>query len=164
MRHITKVLMLTLITTSLMFAQGRGMRGASAGWWMDDLNLTAEQQKSITKLQTDFQKDQIKVRSKLQSAQVELRALMQDSESNAKQIKAKQAEINDIRTDLQNAGVDHRNAVRKLLTPEQQTLFDQHAGGRGKRGGMGAGRGAGQRGGASGQRGIHTPGTGGGRW
>ena len=162
MRHSTKVLMLALITSSIIFAQGRGMRGANAGWWMDDLNLTAEQRQTITKLQTDFQKDQIKVRGKLQSAQVELRALMQDPEGNTKQIKAKQAEINEIRTELQNAGVDHRNAIRKLLTPDQQTLFDQRVG-HGMRGGMGAGRGAGQRGGTGGPSGIHTPGTGGGR-
>ncbi|MCF7797406.1 MAG: Spy/CpxP family protein refolding chaperone [Lentisphaeria bacterium] len=162
MRQFMKISMLTLLTTSLMFAQGRGAKAGNAGWWMDDLDLTAKQQETITKMQTDFQKSQIKTRSDLASAEVELRALMQDMDGNAKQIKAKQAEINQIRTQLQNAGVDHRNAIRKVLTPEQQVLFDQQAR-RGMRDGEGFRRGEGRRGGAPGQRGIHSPGSGGGR-
>ena len=163
MRQIVKLSVLSLITASLMFGQGRGFGGNNGGWWMDDLNLTTEQQQTITKMQTEFQKNQIKIRSKMQTAQVELNGLLQDPDGNTKQIKAKQAEINNIRTELQNAGVDHRNAIRKVLTPEQQTLFDKRAG-RGMRDGRGAGRGEGRHGGSSGPRGVHTPGTGGGRW
>ncbi|MCF7800876.1 MAG: Spy/CpxP family protein refolding chaperone [Candidatus Marinimicrobia bacterium] len=162
MRQFTKISMLTLLTASLMFAQGRGPKAGNAGWWMDELDLTAKQKATITNMQTDFQKSQIKTRSNLAAAEVDLRALSQDMDGNAKQIKAKQAEINQIRTQLQNASVDHRIAIRKVLTPEQQVLFDKRAG-NGMREGDGFRRGDGRRGGSPGQRGIHTPGTGGGR-
>lgn len=165
-RTTTKMMMLMVVTATFVMAQGYGRVGANRNWWMDDLNLTVEQQKSITTMQTQFQKDQIKIRSRLETSQVDLHALMTNPSENATQIKTKQAEINQIRTELQNAGVDHRVAIRKLLTPEQQTLFDQRGGrgmgnGQRMRDGRGSG-GMGGRGQSGGPRGIHTPGTGGG--
>lgn len=165
MRQLITITIMTILITSSMFAQGFGRAAGNSGWWMEELNLTAEQQKTVTTMRTQFQKDQIKTRSKMETVQVDLRALMTDPAKNAELIKAKQAEINLIRTELQNAGVDHRNAIRKLLTPEQQVIFDQHgARGRGENRGMrdGSRSGMGRRGGAAGSGGAHTPGTGGG--
>ena len=166
MRRTTKMMIAMTVTATLVMAQGYGRAAGNSNWWMDDLNLTVDQQKTITTMQTQFQKDQIKARSRLETAQVELRGLMTNPSENTKQIKATQAEINQIRTELQNAGVDHRVAIRKLLTPEQQILFDKRGGrGMGNGQGMRDGRGSGNmggRGGSGGSRGIHTPGTGGG--
>ena len=89
-----------------------------------NLNLTDEQQSQILDMRLQHQKEMLPVRTELQGKMDELRLLKIDKNPNLRRIDGKIDEISKIRTKLQKARVRHQMEVRKILTTEQQKIFD----------------------------------------
>jgi Spy/CpxP family protein refolding chaperone len=114
---------------------GYGPRGA----WGPGLNLTSEQNQKLQALQESFLKQTLPLRNEMQIKQFDLRTLWAQSNPDQGKILAKQKEINALREQLQEKGIQNRLEIRKILTPEQQAQFGIYGPGYGMRGGMMAG-------------------------
>jgi Spy/CpxP family protein refolding chaperone len=137
---LVAVLALTA-SAALAWGPGRGMGGGRGNGFPAIPNLTAEQSSKITALREAHLKGIEPLQQGLLTKRTELRALWQSSNPDEAAIKAKQKEILDLRSQLQDKATDLRLEIRKLLTPEQQAqmaAFGPGAGpGMGRMGGMG---------------------------
>ena len=109
---------------------GRGMGGPAYGS-PPIPNLTADQSAQMQALRDSFLKENEPLQKELLSKGQELRKLWSDPNSDPGLIKAKQNEIFDLRSKLQEKGTDLRLEIRKVLTPEQlaqMPAFNQGAG------------------------------------
>ncbi len=91
-----------------------------------DLKLTDEQGVQIMDLRHEHQKQILPLRTELQGESAELKLLRIEENPNLKEIDSKIDEISKLRSKVQKANVGHRLEVRKLLTPEQQKIFDSN--------------------------------------
>ena len=130
-KMIIAVLGIALLATSgLAIAQGWG-RGGGMGFGPGggmglgpcaaNLNLTAEQIKQMQELRTQHFNETATLREALLARNAELRSLWAQSNPDEKNLVAKQKEINDLRSRLQEMSVKHQLQARGILTPEQQT-------------------------------------------
>ena len=91
-------------------------------------------------MRLDMAKETVTLRSELELKQLELRELMSADEPDLRQIEAKIDEMTPLRTELQKKGIEHRLAMREILTPEQRAKLELMRGAgmrhhRGRRGG-----------------------------
>jgi Spy/CpxP family protein refolding chaperone len=106
----------------MMMGQGRGMgRGQ---WWENDLivkeiGLTDEQSKRIDALATAHRKEMIKLEADLKIAKMELDDLFENME-NESVIRKKAQEVSKLKEKIYTSRIDHRLAMHKVLTAEQQ--------------------------------------------
>ncbi len=82
-------------------------------------DLTAEQSAQIKALQENFQKENEPLLKEIQAKIGELRALRFAANPDAAAFRAKQEELYGLRTQLLEKGNALRDALRKILTPEQ---------------------------------------------
>jgi Spy/CpxP family protein refolding chaperone len=82
-------------------------------------NLTAEQSAQIHTLRDAFLKENEPLQKELFARGQELRQLWATPNADAAAIKAKQSEISDLRSELQEKATDLRLEIRKVLTSEQ---------------------------------------------
>jgi Spy/CpxP family protein refolding chaperone len=111
-------------------ASGRGFGGPAYGVPRIP-NLTAEQSAQIKDLRETFLKEVELLQKEFLTKGQELRRLWSDPNADPTVIKAKQNEIFDLQTQLQEKGTSFRLEVRKVLTPEQlaqMPAFSQGAG------------------------------------
>ncbi len=97
------------------------------GRMMDHLKLTDEQRPKFQKLHSDMMKKQIALRADLQTRRVELADLLNADNPDKTNIDAKLTEISKLRGDLTINHADFWFAVNKILTPEQQKVWKDHA-------------------------------------
>jgi Spy/CpxP family protein refolding chaperone len=100
-------------------------------------NLTADQSAQIKALRDSFLKEMEPLQKELYAKGQELRTLWSTQNADPAAIKAKQDEISDLRSELQEKATNLRLEIRKILTPEQ--LAQLPAAGRGFGPGMGFG-------------------------
>ena len=98
-------------------------------------NLTAEQSAQIQALQKAHLDEIAPLQQELLKKSTELRNLWATPNPDQAVITAKQKEILDLRTRLQEKGTNFRFEIRKLLTPEQQAQISTFGPGMGR--GMG---------------------------
>jgi Spy/CpxP family protein refolding chaperone len=97
---------------------GRGFGGSAYG--IPPIpNLTAEQSAQIQALRDDFLKEIEPLQKGLLSKRTELRSLWSDPNSDPAAITAKQKEIWDLQSKLQEKAASLGLEIRKVLTPEQ---------------------------------------------
>ncbi len=145
----------------MMMGQGhRGEGGQQLGRLLqmaDELNLTQEQKDSITKMQKTFGVERIDLKANLEKAELELRNLRMSKASDA-EILAAIDKVGQHRTDMQKMMFRHRQAIKNILTDEQQAkLKDMRQQRFNKDCPMGSGMGQGKQGGGRGQ-GMNRPG------
>ncbi len=139
---INKLLVATLLMTTVVIAQpGRGFGKAHMGW-DDQLKLTPQQVEQIQKSRTAFQTKAIDLRADLQKLRLDLHGQLRADKPNKKAIDATVDKIAAQQAALEKLRVGHQLEVRALLTDEQKQIFDVrpfgHGGGKGYRGhGMG---------------------------
>jgi Spy/CpxP family protein refolding chaperone len=139
-------LILVLLTTFLTFtmlsnlsAQPRKGFGARQNiqnhrMMAQGLNLTDEQESKIADLRLAFQKEILPYRTELQGKRAELRLLETEANPNLNRIDQTIEQAEKIRTKIQKARARHQLEIRKILTPEQQKLWDSRTlQGRGQR-------------------------------
>ena len=124
---------------------GRGFGGPAYGT-PPIPNLTAEQSAQIQVLRDDFLKEIEPLQKDLLSKRTELRSLWSDPNSDPAAITAKQKEIWDLQSKLQEKANTLGLEIRKLLTPEQLAQLPASGPGAGFGPGMGFGPRMGMRG------------------
>jgi Spy/CpxP family protein refolding chaperone len=131
---LSLALALALIA-SVAFARGPGFGrgfGAGQGYGTPPIpNLTADQSAQIQALRDSFLKENESLQKELYAKGQELRKLWSTPDADPATIKAKQNEISDLRSQLQDKATDLRLEIRKVLTPEQLAqipAFSQGAG------------------------------------
>jgi Spy/CpxP family protein refolding chaperone len=121
---------------------GRGFRGP--GYGSPPIpNLTSEQSAQIQALRDSFWKEMESFQNDLWTKRTELRTLWSNPSADPAAITAKQKEIWDLQSKLQEKAANLGLEIRKVLTPEQ--LAQLPVSGRGA--GFGPGRGFGPKGG-----------------
>ncbi len=91
--------------------------------WLRRLNLTEEQSARIKELQESYFKDTLPWRNDLVGKRFELKDMFRNSQVEPNQIIAKQREISELESKIQERGLLHQLEVRKILTPEQIKLL-----------------------------------------
>jgi len=114
--------------------------------WARQLNLTEEQTVKLQALRESFLRETLVWRDQLVIKRFDLRDLLRDPQSDPNQALAKQREISDLESKIQERVVLHQLEMRKVLTPEQIKLLSPGFGfggfrGRGMMRGGGPGRG-----------------------
>lgn len=129
-----------MATAAFAWGPGRGY-GMGPGYGTPAIpNLTAEQSSQIQALQKAHLDEIAPLRDELLKKGAELRSLWSTPNPDQVAITAKQKEILDLRTKLQEKGTNFRLEISKLLTPEQQAQLATYGPGFGPRmGKMGRG-------------------------
>ena len=122
-----------MATAALAWGPGRGY-GMGPGYGIPAIpNLTAEQSSQIQVLQKAHLDEIAPLRDELLKKGAELRSLWSTPNPDQAAITAKQKEILDLRTKLQEKGTNFRLEISKLLTPEQQAQLATYGPGFGPR-------------------------------
>ena len=113
------------------------------------LDLSTDQQKRLEELRGASHQKVLATREEMFKKEGELRQLWAAQNPDAKAIHAKQAEVDQFRSQLQTARIDYRLAALEVLTPAQREKVQAAGGpgfGLGGCGGGGPGMGGGSRG------------------
>jgi Spy/CpxP family protein refolding chaperone len=129
-----------MATAAFAWGPGRGY-GMGPGYGTPAIpNLTAEQSSQIQVLQKAHLDEIAPLREELFKKSTELRSLWLIQNPDQAAITAKQKEILNLQTKLQEKGTNFRLEISKLLTPEQQAQLATYGSGFGPRmGKMGRG-------------------------
>jgi Spy/CpxP family protein refolding chaperone len=126
-----------MATAAFAWGPGRGY-GMGPGYGTPAIpNLTAEQSSQIQVLQKAHLDEIAPLREELFKKSTELRSLWLIQNPDQAAITAKQKEILNLQTKLQEKGTNFRLETRKLLTPEQQAQIGTFGYGMGFGPGMG---------------------------
>jgi len=135
---MTLVLAVALMAT-VAFARGPGYGrgyGMGPGYGYPAIpNLTAEQSAQIQALRDGFLKETEPLQKELYAKRTELRNLWSTPSPDASTVSAKQKEIMELQSQLQEKATNLRLEIRKVLTPEQQAQIGTFGPGMGR--GMG---------------------------
>lgn len=104
---------------------GRG-GGHDGGMMLKMLDLSDEQQAAIDKLRDARQEQRLGHRKEMMRLRNELDGLMLQDEPDAAKARKLITRMGELRTGMQVAGMEHRLAIRKLLTPEQRDKLITH--------------------------------------
>ena len=125
------------------WGRGCGRNNRGGGWGA--LNLTSEQQTKMQELRQKHYNQVAPLREKMFGLRQELRTLWSDPKADSKAIEAKTKEMNALRDQMRDKGVQFRLEARGLLTPDQIKAFGAGCGqGYGPKAGAGPGRGPGK--------------------
>jgi Spy/CpxP family protein refolding chaperone len=109
-----------MATMALAWGPGRGY-GMGPGYGYSAIpNLTAEQSSQIQSLQKTHLDEIAPLQEQLFKKRTELRSLWLTSNPDQAAITAKQKEIFNLQSQLQEKGTNFKLQISKLLTPEQQ--------------------------------------------
>ena len=114
------------------FRGGRGMMGpmhSPMGDWVSRLNLTEEQTARIQELRESYLRDTLEWRNGLVIKRFDLRDLLNNPRADTNAILAKQREISELESKIQERGLLFQIEMRKVLTPEQIQLLPPGGGG-----------------------------------
>jgi len=128
---------------------GRGYgRGMGRGWGpglgpapmaMASLDLTAAQQKKVEDLRADYDRRIVDLQARLDVLRADMAELWSADRPDRKAILAKHREMDLVREQMREEGVDFRLAVMDLLTTDQLEKFRTWRGARGPGPGRGLG-------------------------
>jgi len=90
-----------------------------------ELGLSADQAAQLEKLRADGRKQAIRQRADLAIARIELEELMAAPNVDDKAVAARVKAISDLQASSLQARTEHRLAMRRLLSPEQQEKMKQ---------------------------------------
>ena len=109
----------------------RGMRGRGLGRLLRDpatrerLGFTAEQAAKIEAQENAFAKARIQNRANVQVKRMELDELVRAEKTDRAAIDKKLREFEDARIAAHKAAIEHRLAMREMITPEQREKMRQ---------------------------------------
>jgi len=91
--------------------------------WAKRLNLTEEQMTRLQELRESYLRETLVWRNDLVIKRFDLRALLRNPQADPDQVVAKQREISQLQSKIQERAVRHQLEIRKVLTPEQIKLL-----------------------------------------
>jgi len=129
-----KLLLLMFMAAAIVWAQPREFEDDDAltgpmfggGRLIENLDLTADQEKQFDKLCTDMQKKQIEIRSKIQTARLDIKDLFREDNPDKGKIESKMSEVSKLQNEMKINHLDFWFALNKILKPEQQKIWKEH--------------------------------------
>ena len=117
-------------TTTALADQGRGMhgggmqggKGMSGMCWKE--TLTDEQRAKLAKVKLDYMKAKAPIKAKMKAVKVDLAILVTTDKPDMNAINNKIDELTKLKNDKMKEKYKYIAAKRKVLTAEQQVLFD----------------------------------------
>jgi Spy/CpxP family protein refolding chaperone len=91
--------------------------------WVRQLNLTAEQTARLQVMRESYFRDTLVWRNDLLIKRFDLRGLLRNPQADPNQVLAKQREISELESKIQERAVLYQLEMRKVLTPEQIELL-----------------------------------------
>ena len=138
-RSTVTLLILLLVGSSLAIAQPRDrMRGPHKRFDMrermaEELNLTDQQKDQMKKLRLDFERKQTAMHSQIKMARLDLEELFLKDKLDRSSIEKQMKAISDLQYQAKLDHIGHWFAVNGILSPEQQGIWKEHFGERGKK-------------------------------
>ena len=118
-------------------AEGEKPREGRKSKWLEQLNLTPEQQTAIQSIRDQAQPAKQELRQKLRQEWETMRSLLADSNTTRDQLRAQHQKMLSLRQEMGNQRFETMLDIRDQLTPEQQAklaeLRGQHRGRHGGR-------------------------------
>jgi len=113
---------------------GRRRMGPGGPGMFEQLGLNDDQRTKMRQQMLEHRKVNEKLGSDLRIKRWELEELMSATNQDRPKIDAKMKELSDLRLARQKAGLDQRDAMMKILTPEQREKMKQQGPGGARRG------------------------------
>ncbi len=104
--------------------QGEGWHGNRGIW--KALDLSNEQQKKLLDMRLELQKEMLPLRSDMQKLRSELKLELTKAKFDESRAKKLSEQIASIGQQIQLKRILHQRAVRDILSPEQQKIYDLH--------------------------------------
>ena len=101
-----------------MIMPGRERKVEAAGV-LSKLELTAEQQEKVDKLQVAFQKDSLKLRLQFEEKQLELRRLLLEDPPVQEEVETLVDEMGTVWAEIQKESISFKTTLEDILTEEQ---------------------------------------------
>ena len=99
--------------------------------WVNRLSLTEEQMAKIQELRASYLKDTLVWRNERVVKRFDLQDLLRNPQADSNTILAKQKEISELDSKIQERALLYQLEIRKVLNPEQIRLLPPHWGGMG---------------------------------
>jgi Spy/CpxP family protein refolding chaperone len=93
--------------------------------WKEQLGLTAEQERSLRELRTDFQKESIRQTAEIDVAELELSGLLEQEKVDMSKVETLARKIAMLQADLRVSRVKTIESGKAVLTPEQRGKLEQ---------------------------------------
>ena len=112
------------------FAQPNKMQQnkKAQGMFMNIPDLTDAQKTKLKEMRTAHMKEIMPIKNQLKEKQAHLQTLQTSDKVNMTEINATIDEIGKLRTDMAKKHAAFRQEIRKILTDDQRTYYDMHAG------------------------------------
>jgi Spy/CpxP family protein refolding chaperone len=91
---------------------------------IENIKLTDDQQKQMTGLRVQFQEETVKTNNLIKEKQAHLKTLIDTDNRDMKDLDKTVADLTTLKGDLIKKGIAHRDAVKKILTPEQMKTWE----------------------------------------
>ena len=91
--------------------------------WANRLNLTEEQRARLRELRESYLRDTLAWRNELLVKRLDLRDLLDNPRPDPNQVLAKQREVSELESKIDERGLLYQLEMRKVLTPEQLRLL-----------------------------------------
>lgn len=121
---LTIAILFSFSSITLVFAEPKDRGGGTAYGTFSctgaDLNLTQEQSDKLRKMREPFSKEITLLQNRLLSKKAELRLLWAETDPDRGKILAKQREMNEIWTQMEEKAIIYRIDSQAILTPEQR--------------------------------------------
>jgi Spy/CpxP family protein refolding chaperone len=122
------ILMLSATPAFSQAQRGNGRMGAQGrpgmGQMRDRLNLTDDQQKQMNELRDKFQAESRDLNNLIAEKRAHLKTLADTENRNARDLDRTISDLTDLMGQKIKMGIEHRDAVAKILTPEQLRIRD----------------------------------------
>lgn len=103
---------------------GSGQRGGGQQRWIEQLNLTPQQQQEIQAIRDRYEQDMQAKKEQMNQAMSELRQMMAGNASD-RDLRNKHNEVVRLRQQMGEMRFEQMLAMRNVLTPEQRQQFNQ---------------------------------------
>ena len=106
--------------------RGEGRMQAQAAA-RQNIKLNDDQQKQMNELRSQFQEETRKINNLINEKQAHLKTLTETDNRDMKDLDKTVADLTGLKADQIKKGIAHRDAVKKILTPEQMKIWDIQA-------------------------------------
>lgn len=100
--------------------EGRPMNASR----IEKIKLTDDQQKQMTELRAQFREETMKINNLINEKKAHLKTLIDTDNRDMKDLEKTVDEMTNLKGDLIKKGIAHRDAVKKILTPEQMIIWE----------------------------------------
>jgi len=92
---------------------------------LEKIKLTDDQQKQMTELRMQFRQEFTRINDLIKEKKAHLKTLIDTDNRDMKDLDKTISELTTLKGDLIKKGISHRDAVKKILTPEQMIIWER---------------------------------------